>query len=167
MKIAADLPKILKSKVKIRFQDCDPFNHLNNAKYLDYFVNAREDQLIDNYQLDIFQLARKQGIAWVTSSNQIAYIRPVMTMEEVTIESELIQFSPRHLQVEARMLDLENSAIKAFCWMNFAHFNLIQSKAMNHSEEFMQFFSKIHSPLECGVFEEREIYFRKQHKMVR
>jgi acyl-CoA thioester hydrolase len=121
---------------------------------------------MDNYELDIFQLARKQGIAWVTSSNQIAYIRPVMTMEEVMIESELIRFSARHLQVEARMLDPESLTIKAFCWMTFVHFNLLQSKAMDHSDEFMQFFSKIHSPLSFGVFEEREIHFRKQQRMV-
>ena len=162
-----DLPKILRSRMKIRFQDCDPFNHLNNGKYLDYFVNAREDQLLDNYELDIFQLARKEGIAWVTSSNQIAYIRPVMTMEEVMIESELIQFSSSHLQVEARMLNPENSEIKAFCWMNFVHFNLLQSRSSVHSEAFMQFFRLIHSPVSHNIFEEREIYFRRQLKMAR
>ena len=32
------LPNTLQSTVKIRFQDCDPFNHLNNAAYLNYFV---------------------------------------------------------------------------------------------------------------------------------
>lgn len=42
------LKKIIESKVKIRFPDCDPFNHLNNSKYIDYFINAREDQLIGN-----------------------------------------------------------------------------------------------------------------------
>ena len=28
-----------------RFSDCDPFGHLNNARYIDYFINAREDHL--------------------------------------------------------------------------------------------------------------------------
>jgi len=36
--------KILQSTYQVRFQDSDPFRHLNNARYLDYFVNAREDQ---------------------------------------------------------------------------------------------------------------------------
>ncbi len=34
---------VLGSKTKIRFQDCDPFNHLNNAAYINYLINARED----------------------------------------------------------------------------------------------------------------------------
>ena len=29
----------------VRFQDCDPFGHLNNARYIDYFLNARQDQI--------------------------------------------------------------------------------------------------------------------------
>ena len=48
-----DVPKVLESNMKIRFQDCDPFNHLNNAAYLNYFMNAREDHLIENYGIDI------------------------------------------------------------------------------------------------------------------
>ena len=34
------------SKSIIRFQDCDPLRHLNNAKYFDYFFNAREEQVL-------------------------------------------------------------------------------------------------------------------------
>ena len=48
------LPQELESTTHIRFQDCDPFGHLNNAQYLDYFMNAREDHLLANYAFDIF-----------------------------------------------------------------------------------------------------------------
>jgi acyl-CoA thioester hydrolase len=30
---------ILESKAIIRFSDCDPFNHLNNSSYINYFFN--------------------------------------------------------------------------------------------------------------------------------
>lgn len=30
-------PKETESRVVVRFQDCDPLQHLNNAKYFDYF----------------------------------------------------------------------------------------------------------------------------------
>ena len=45
--------KVLESKMKVRFHDCDPFNHLNNSRYIDYIVTARGDQLLENYNLDI------------------------------------------------------------------------------------------------------------------
>jgi len=47
------MEKLLTKLVKIRFQDCDPFNHLNNSKYIDYFINTREDQLLEYYGLEI------------------------------------------------------------------------------------------------------------------
>ena len=31
-------PKVTESRVKVRFQDCDPLQHLNNAKYFDYII---------------------------------------------------------------------------------------------------------------------------------
>ena len=43
------MTKILESKIRVRFQDCDPFNHLNNSSYIDYFFDAREDQLHNRY----------------------------------------------------------------------------------------------------------------------
>ncbi len=36
-----DFNKEPETQIVIRFQDCDPFGHLNNARYIDYFVNAR------------------------------------------------------------------------------------------------------------------------------
>ncbi len=162
-----DFPKILRSKVKIRFQDCDPFNHLNNGRYLDYFLNAREEQLLDSYQLDIYKVARETGAAWVSSSNQIAYIRPVITMEEVLIETQIIQFSQKHLVVEARMLGPEKQDIKAFCWMGFVHFDLTKGSPSLHSEQFMNLFRQVHQPVAESTFTEREWFFRQQAKSQR
>ena len=51
-----NLPKIVSSQTKIRFQHCDPFNHLNNGSYIDYFMNHREDQLIMHYDIDIYKM---------------------------------------------------------------------------------------------------------------
>jgi acyl-CoA thioester hydrolase len=51
-------PKETESRVVIRFQDCDPLRHLNNAKYFDYFFNAREDQVPKLYGLEIIDLIR-------------------------------------------------------------------------------------------------------------
>lgn len=52
--------KTPESRVKVRFPDCDPFNHLNNSRYLDYIMTARGDQLIEHYGFDIYRLAREK-----------------------------------------------------------------------------------------------------------
>jgi acyl-CoA thioester hydrolase len=70
------------SEAVIRFPDCDPFNHLNNARYLDYFMNAREDHLMRGMDFNIYQVAQAQGISWVVGRNQIAYLRPAMLWKQ-------------------------------------------------------------------------------------
>ena len=88
------MEQVLESKIRVRFQDCDPFNHLNNSSYLDYFFNAREDQLLKFYDIDIYKHVQKQGKGWVVVTNQISYLKPALVTETVTIQSQIINFSP-------------------------------------------------------------------------
>ena len=157
-----ELPNVLESRTKVRFQDCDPFNHLNNAAYLNYFMNAREDQLIDNYGVDIYKMARKEGKSWVVGSNQIAYLKPAFLMEEVVIESQLLQFGESQLLVELRMLNSDKTEVKAIMWSAFVHFNLLQQKRESHSEELMKLFKIVVNPVDEALFEQRISAFKKQ-----
>lgn len=155
-------PKILKSTTKIRFQDCDPFNHLNNAAYINYLINAREDQLIDNYGIDIYQLARTEGKSWVVGSNQIAYIRPAFLMEKVLIESQLMHFTTDTLYVEMRMYNAQKTEVKAVMWSSFVHFNLMEQKKATHSQNFMNLFEDVAFKPDETTFEQRILTFRGQ-----
>ena len=156
------LPKILETKTRIRFQHCDPFNHLNNAEYLNYMVNAREDQLIENYGIDIYEMARKQGKSWVVGTNQIAYIRPAWTMEEVLIQSQLLSFDQTSLQVELRMYNRDKTELKALMWSRYVHFDLINQKRHIHDPEFMDLFDQVKQPVEQDTFEDRLAELRMQ-----
>ncbi|MFT5238633.1 MAG: YbgC/YbaW family acyl-CoA thioester hydrolase [Ulvibacter sp.] len=157
-----ELQNVLESRTKVRFQDCDPFNHLNNAAYLNYFMNAREDQLIDNYGIDIYKMARKEGKSWVVGSNQIAYLKPAFLMEEIIIQSQLLQFGDSQLLVELRMLNSDKTEIKALMWSTFVHFNLVHQKREAHSEEFMELFKNVVNPATELSFEQRVSAVKKQ-----
>ena len=157
-----NLSKVLESTAKIRFQDCDPFNHLNNAAYINYFINAREDQILENYHLDIYKMAQTQGKSWVVGSNQIAYIKPAFLMEEVVISTQLIYFNETKLQVELTMWNHDKTEIKSIMWSTFVHFNLLKQKRETHSEELMELFKSIVSTIDTSIFEERILSFKKQ-----
>ena len=150
-----DIKKVLESKTKIRFQDCDPFNHLNNAAYINYLINAREDQLISHYDLDIYEMGKTQGKSWVVGSNQIAYIRPAFLMEDVVIDSQLLRYSETNLLVEMRMWNNDKTELKAVMWSTFVHFNLLKLKTEIHSETLMLLFKNAINPVEATTFEAR------------
>ncbi len=159
------LPNILESKIKIRFQDCDPFNHLNNAAYLNYLINAREDQILEHYGIDIYKMARTIGKSWVVGSNQIAYINPAFLMEEVIIDSQLLYFDDSNIHVELRMWNKDKTKIKAVMWSTFVHFNLMKQKRAFHSSKLITLFSSVKKPIETTIFEERINFFKKNHKI--
>jgi YbgC/YbaW family acyl-CoA thioester hydrolase len=142
-----ELLKTLESKMKILFHDCDPFSHLNNSRYIDYFLTARGDQLIDNYSLDIYKMAQTKGIGWVSAQTQISYIVPAYLMENVTIQTQLIGYSEKSLLLEAFMWNDNKTVVKAFMWTKLVHFNLTTQRSHPHSKELMEFFKEIVHPL--------------------
>ena len=141
-----ELKKNLESNVKIRFNDCDPFNHLNNARYIDYIVTERSEQLLDNYGLDIYQLAKEKGIGWVTGQTQISYVFPAFPNEVVVIETQLIAFSEKSLVFEGFMWNNDKTQLKAVMWTKLVHFHLQTQKSYSHSKELMDLFGQVINP---------------------
>ncbi len=141
-----DPPKELESIAVARFQDCDPFSHLNNARYIDYFLNAREDQLALFYKFNVFNHGKTLNANWVTIKNQIAYLRPVQVMEEIRIRTRLVYFSEKTLVVEGLMLDKDAQRLKCFAWIEFAYVSTINGRSANHPDELMRFFREVVYP---------------------
>ncbi|AXT20530.1 acyl-CoA thioesterase [Flavobacteriaceae bacterium AU392] len=154
------MKKVVNSKTKIRFQHCDPFNHLNNGNYIDYFMNHREDQLLEHYNIDIYKIAKKTGLSWVSNSNQIAYLKPAFLMETVLIESQLIHFNDSELKVEMRMFNEAKTQLKAVIWCGFVHFDLLKQSRAKHSDELSKLFKTIINPVNAISFEERLLEFK-------
>lgn len=147
-------PAILSSQSIIRFQDCDPYAHLNNGRYLDYFMNAREDQVWKAYDFNIYAYSRDTGLGWVVTQNQIAYVRPAVLMEEVTMESQLTVVKPKFLQVEMRMYDVHRK-LKSLLWAQFIHVDIRAGRSVAHSEELQALFEKICIPIQESDFNDR------------
>ena len=147
--------KVFESEVLIRFSDCDPFNHLNNSRYLDYFINAREDHLAER-GFNLYQLALEKGLGWVVSMNQVAYLKPAFLNETVVIESTLLEMKEKEVLVEMRMWNKEKTILKSFMWTKVIHFNLKTQRTEVHSKELEEFFRPLENPLPIAMnFEER------------
>lgn len=138
-----NLSNVLESKTRVQYQDCDPFNHLNNSKYIDYIMGARTEQLLHHYGFNASELAAREGIGWVAAQTQISYMAPASWMEVVTIESKLIHFSESSLLVEAFMWDENKTRLKAVMWAKLVHFNIKEQKSSRHSEKLMHLFRQV------------------------
>src|SRR5688572_12825207 len=147
-------PQVLSSTAIIRFQDCDPYAHLNNGRYLDYFMNAREDQVWKEYDFNIYEYSRNTGLGWVVTQNQIAYVKPATLMEKVVIESQLTESRPKFIQIEMRMYD-EMKNLKSLLWVQLVHVDIRKAKSIEHPPELQILFDTLCLPIEEKDFNVR------------
>lgn len=148
--------KLWESKVLIRFPDCDPFNHLNNARYIDYFINAREDHIMENLDFNIYHFAAQHGLSWVVSKNQIVYLKPAFLMETVIIDSRLLRLGETDILVEMRMWNEKKDKLKSVLWSNFVHINMKTQRPENHSQDLLNTFKPFEDPIDPDTgFDER------------
>jgi acyl-CoA thioester hydrolase len=141
----------LESTTVVRFQDCDPFGHLNNARYIDYFLNARQDQIAASYGLALYEPGKPPAESWVVSQTQIAYLAPAQMAEEILIRTRLIEYNESRLVVEGVMLDRDERRIRAVAWMDFTYVSLLTGRRTGHPEHLMALFQQVEAD---GIFAE-------------
>jgi acyl-CoA thioester hydrolase len=110
---------------------------LNNSKYIDYFLNAREDHLREHYDIDL-KVWAQEGNAYVVSAHEIRYLRPATYSESVAIRSVLIATGESWLQVEMTMFGSDGQ-LKAILWTTFTRIHPATGKRITHPPEFQPF----------------------------
>ncbi len=127
--------KTASSTHKIRFADCDMFGHLNNSRYLDYMIDAREDHLKQYYDFDMTSYYQN-GLGWVIGNHEIAYLRPAVYNEMVCLQSSLLMVTEELLFVEILMLNEKQNHLKAILRSKLIPINIKTGKKIQHNEEF-------------------------------
>lgn len=153
-----EYPKETESKVVIRFQDCDPLRHLNNAKYFDYFFNAREDQVPRLYGLEVMDFIKEYNAVWVVYNHRIAYLKPAGVGEWVKIMTRLIWFNHNTILVEYYMTDENKQHLKTLLWSTMRYVNMSSGKSTDHEGKVIDFLNATVVPglsLESLDFEHR------------
>ena len=150
--------------VRIRFGDCDPIGHLNNVKYIEYMLNAREDHVESGYGFTYEEYTRKTGCTWITIQNEIAYLKEVRYNAKVIISSKTIEVGDRVSKVEILMKSEDGKTIHSILWMTVIYFNMKTRKSDVHPEDTKRLFEKFLVDLEEKDFKSRVGYFRKQNK---
>ncbi len=148
---------------KIRFSDCDPLGHLNNVRYLDYMLNAREDHVEEFYGFTYEQYTKRTGCTWVTIQNEIAYLKEVRYNTMVVISSKTIEIEDRTAKVELLMKSADEKTIYAVLWITVIYFNVKTRKSERQPDDIKDLFRKYSVELEQKDFAARAKFLRTQN----
>ncbi|UOQ65960.1 acyl-CoA thioesterase [Hymenobacter volaticus] len=155
---------------RIHFQDCDMMGHLNNARYLDYFLNAREEHTTQHYALNLGALTRELGTSWVITKHHISYLRPANHGEIVLVRSQLIHYDNSNLVVEMQMLSEDGQRLKALLWSEMAFVSVKSGTRTEHPDDLMDMLEELDVPgieYDPDGFDDRVKRVRKQLKQLR
>lgn len=134
--------KTTKTSSLIRFQDCDPLRHLNNAKYFDYYFNAREDQVPKLYGIKQSVIFSEYNAVWVVYNHQIAYLRPAGMGEWVKIFSRIIWHNHNTVLIEYFMTDDEETQLKNVLWSTLRYVSNT-GNSTEHPEKITQYLDAV------------------------
>lgn len=138
-----NLVKEPESTYFVHFQDCDPLGHLNNARFFDYFLNAREEHTHRYYNLNLMELAREHQANWVVTNHQIAYLRPANHGKIITIQTRLIHFDNTTLVIEGLMMNKEKTRLKALLWTTMRFVSFGNGKTTDHPDNLMELLDQL------------------------
>ena len=160
------MQKELSTVVKVRFSDCDPIGHLNNVKYLEYMLNAREDHVENGYGFTYEEYTRRTGCTWITIQNEIAYLKEVRYNAKVMITSKTIEVGDRLSKVEILMKNEDGSTIHSVLWLTVIYFDMKTRRAAIQPPETISLFKDFLVNLEEPDFKSRMASLRKLNKSV-
>jgi len=135
--------KTMKSMKRVNFEDCDPFSHLNNANYINYFLTAREEQLRINDVLNIFEHVKTTGNGWAVTSHNIRYLKPSLLGEELEIWTRMLSFDRFRNLVEFVMICPEKKQLKSIMHSEFAYISIKKAKPVALDEQTFGLFKAI------------------------
>jgi acyl-CoA thioester hydrolase len=137
------LVKVPESKLFVRFQDCDPLGHLNNVRYIEYFLNAREEHTYKYYNMNLMELARQHHANWVVTHHQIAYLRPANLGAVIYIQTRIIHFDNTTIVIEGLMLNKDKTKLKSLIWTTMRYVNLDTGKPTDHPDDIMDLLEQL------------------------
>lgn len=137
--------------ITVRGFHIDVYQHVNNARYLEFMEEARW-QWLEN--LPAFQWMQQHGIAFIVVNININYRTPAVLGDVLRIESTLLHLNAKSGVISQKMVRTTDEALVVDATLTFVCVDLTTQKALplegellTHLQAFMQPPSSNDSPL--------------------
>lgn len=117
----------MQTTIKVRGYHLDVYQHVNNARYLEFLEEARWQWLED---VDAFHWLMEQQLAFVVVNININYRRPAVLGDVLNIESEVSQLSGKSGIIAQRVLLASDNSVVADAALTFVCIDLRTQKAV-------------------------------------
>lgn len=117
----------MQTTIKVRGYHLDVYQHVNNARYLEFLEEARWQWL---EEVEAFHWLLEQKLAFVVVNININYRRPAVLGDVLTIESEITQLNGRSGIIAQRVMLAGQETVVADAALTFVCIDLHTQKAV-------------------------------------
>ncbi|MDY0992984.1 YbgC/FadM family acyl-CoA thioesterase [Pantoea agglomerans] len=117
----------MQTTIKVRGYHLDVYQHVNNARYLEFLEEARWEWL---EEVEAFHWLQEQKLAFVVVNININYRRPAVLGDVLTIESEITQLNGKSGIIAQRVLLAGQETVVADAALTFVCIDLRSQKAV-------------------------------------
>ncbi|MGC0850428.1 YbgC/FadM family acyl-CoA thioesterase [Pantoea agglomerans] len=117
----------MQTTIKVRGYHLDVYQHVNNARYLEFLEEARWEWL---EEVEAFHWLQEQKLAFVVVNININYRRPAVLGDVLTIDSEITQLNGKSGIIAQRVLLAGKESVVADAALTFVCIDLRTQKAV-------------------------------------
>ncbi|MRT06543.1 YbgC/FadM family acyl-CoA thioesterase [Pantoea agglomerans] len=117
----------MQTTIKVRGYHLDVYQHVNNARYLEFLEEARWEWL---EEVEAFHWLQEQKLAFVVVNININYRRPAVLGDVLTIDSEISQLNGKSGIIAQRVLLAGQETVVADAALTFVCIDLRTQKAV-------------------------------------
>lgn len=125
-----------KTPIEVRFADVDAFGHVNNAKYLTYFEQARVKYFNDI--VDWTYDWSKEGI--ILAKADIDFIKPIHFRDEITVFTRTSRLGNKSFDLQYQIMSYKDGEeiLMSDCTTVMVAFDYVHKKSIAIPEEWKQ-----------------------------
>lgn len=107
-----------RTSVPVRPDDIDMNRHVHNAKYFDYVLAARYDQMGRCYGMDMDAFLER-GLSWFVRASYMEHKRALQLGDVAEVETRVAEIARHRVKVEFEIFRAEDGKSAARGWLDY------------------------------------------------
>lgn len=128
------------SQIVVRPDDIDMNQHVHNAKYLDYVLAARYDQMERCYKMPMAAFIER-GYSWVVKASYIEHKRPLRIGDTAIVTTAIAEVMPRGVKVEFSIVKGSDDKAVAKGWLDYVMVDLKNGRPQVIPDDIVEAYS--------------------------
>ncbi|MDF1741924.1 MAG: thioesterase family protein [Verrucomicrobiales bacterium] len=131
---------VFTSVVQVRPDDIDMNQHVHNAKYFDYVLTARYDQMERCYGMSM-EAFLERGFSWVVRASYMEHKRPLRIGDTAVVKTSVTEIRERGVKVSFDITKEADRKTVAKGWLDYAMVSLQSGRPQSIPDDIIQIYS--------------------------